>query len=53
VLAYFGFIHSEKVAVGASFPIAVGYLLLAVLCFGFSYLYRPGKSEEASAMAPG
>ena len=53
VLAYFGFIHSEKIAVGASIPIAVGYLLLAVLCFGFSYRYRPGKSEEASAMAPG
>jgi len=41
VLSYFGFIHAEQVQFGeGGLPpaITVGYLLLAALCYGFSYL---------------
>jgi AGZA family xanthine/uracil permease-like MFS transporter len=38
VLSYFGFIHGTQVGFGVSPMIAMGYLLMAVLCFGFSYL---------------
>lgn len=38
ILAYFGFIHGDQVGVGVSPGIAVGYLLMAALCFGFHYL---------------
>jgi AGZA family xanthine/uracil permease-like MFS transporter len=53
VLSFFGFIHSDTIAVAASIPIAVGYLLLGAMCFGYSYMYKPSEAEEASAMAPG
>jgi adenine/guanine/hypoxanthine permease len=52
VLSYFGFIHAEQVQFGESGlppPITVGYLLLAALCYGFSYLpYEETTMEEAS-----
>jgi AGZA family xanthine/uracil permease-like MFS transporter len=41
VLSYFGFMHAEQVQFGSNglpTPITVGYLLLAALCYGFSYL---------------
>jgi adenine/guanine/hypoxanthine permease len=38
VLSYFGFIHGEQVGLGVSPAIAVGYLLMAVLCFSYSYM---------------
>jgi hypothetical protein len=52
VLSYFGFIHAEQVQLGEGGlppPITVGYLLLAALCYGFSYLpYEESNTEEAS-----
>ena len=52
VLSYFGFIHAEQVQFGEGGlppPITVGYLLLAALCYGFSYLpYEETTTEEAS-----
>jgi adenine/guanine/hypoxanthine permease len=41
VLSYFGFMHAEQVQFGINgLPTAItmGYLLLAALCYGFSYL---------------
>jgi AGZA family xanthine/uracil permease-like MFS transporter len=38
VLAFFGFIHSTKVGIAESPLIALGYLLMAALLFGFNYL---------------
>lgn len=40
-LSYFGFMHAEQVQFGANglpTAITVGYLMLAALCYGFSYL---------------
>jgi len=52
VLSYFGFIHAEQVQFGEGGlppPITIGYLLLAALCYGFSYLpYEETLTEEAS-----
>lgn len=52
VLSYFGFIHAEQVQFGEGGlppPITIGYLLLAALCYGFSYLpYEETITEEAS-----
>jgi AGZA family xanthine/uracil permease-like MFS transporter len=51
VLSYFGFIHAEQVQFGeAGLPpaITVGYLLLAALCYGFSYLpFEEAETEQA------
>lgn len=41
LLSYFGFMHAEQVQFGSNglpTSITVGYLLLAALCYGFSYL---------------
>jgi len=38
ILSYFGFIHGPQVGIGVSPDVALGYLLMAVLCFGFQYL---------------
>jgi len=56
-LALFGFIHSEAISItmegiAAHAPIAVGYLLLAAMCFGYTYMYKP-ELEEVSVPAPG
>jgi AGZA family xanthine/uracil permease-like MFS transporter len=48
VLSYFGFIHSAQVGIGVSPLVALGYLLMAVLCFAFHYLpYSEQSSPEA------
>ncbi len=51
VLSYFGFIHAEQVQFGNNglpAPITVGYLLVAVVCFLFSYLpYIESTPPEA------
>lgn len=47
ILSYFGFIHGTQVGFGVSPAIAVGYLLMAALCFGFHYLpYDEVNSAE-------
>jgi AGZA family xanthine/uracil permease-like MFS transporter len=38
ILTYFGFMHGSEVGFGVSTGVAVGYLLMAALAFGFSYL---------------
>ena len=37
MLAFFGFINGTELAVGNSAPVALGYLLIALICAG---LYR-------------
>jgi AGZA family xanthine/uracil permease-like MFS transporter len=36
ILSYFGFIHGTALGVGASSGVALGYLVLAIMCFGLS-----------------
>jgi len=48
-LAFFGLIHSERIGFAVSIPIAVGYGLLAVLCIGYAYLYKPTELEGVPA----
>ncbi|MGQ0604534.1 MAG: regulator [Anaerolineales bacterium] len=48
VLAFFGFIHGPQVGIGVSPGIALGYLLMAVLCFGFAYLPYSSSAPEGS-----
>jgi hypothetical protein len=36
VLAFFGFIHGTALGIGNSAPVALGYLLVALICLGFS-----------------
>lgn len=51
VLSYFGFIHAEAVQIGNhGLPtnITVGYLLVAALCYAFSYFPREPMSFEYS-----
>jgi AGZA family xanthine/uracil permease-like MFS transporter len=56
VLAYFGFIHGDQVGIGVSPAIAAGYLLMAVLCFSFSFMYyseqAPAEPEPAAEIQP-
>jgi AGZA family xanthine/uracil permease-like MFS transporter len=57
-LSLVGFIHSDAISItlgdiSSNLPIAAGYLLLAALCFSYSYLYKPGELEGVSAPAPG
>lgn len=48
ILSYFGFIHGSQVGFGVSPMIALGYLLMAALCYGFSYLpYDENVNPEA------
>jgi len=55
ILSYFGFIHGSQVGIGVSPAIALGYLLMAVMCFGFSYLpvetARSSEEEVRSSVA--
>lgn len=53
VLSFFGFIHSDKIGVAVSVPIAAGYLLLAALCFSYSYIWKPPSEEKVVALASG
>jgi len=48
ILSYFGFIHGSHVGIGVSPMIALGYLLMSALCFGFNYLpYEENVIMEA------
>ena len=48
ILSYFGFIHGSQVGIGVSPMVALGYLLMAALCFGFHYLpYEENVIVEA------
>jgi AGZA family xanthine/uracil permease-like MFS transporter len=48
VLSFFGFIHGSQVGFGVSPLVALGYLLMAALCFGFHYLpYEENNLPEA------
>ena len=40
VLSWFGFIHGAKLGLGESSPVALGYLLLAAICW-----YMTGRGE--------
>ena len=51
VLSYFGFLHAEAVQFGnhgLPTDITVGYLLVAALCYAFSYFPREQMSFEYS-----
>jgi AGZA family xanthine/uracil permease-like MFS transporter len=47
VLSFFGFIHGAKLGLGESSEVALGYLLLAVICWGLAR--REPAPEPASA----
>ena len=52
VLSFFGFIHGTALGVGSSIPVAVGYLIVAGVCFAFSRQSYPAEVvllEEAVA----
>lgn len=53
LLSYFGFIHSERIAVGASVELAGGYLLLAALCIAYSFFYKPAEDMTSTVVAAG
>ncbi len=38
VLSFVGLIHGLQLGFGASPAVALGYLIMAAICFGFSYL---------------
>lgn len=49
ILSYFGFIHGSQVGIAVSPSVALGYLLMAALLFGFAYLpYDQNHSEVVS-----
>ncbi|HQT68562.1 MAG: regulator [Rhodospirillales bacterium 20-60-12] len=48
VLAFFGFINGTQLAFGNSAPVALGYALLALLCFGFG---RTLRATDPAGMA--
>jgi AGZA family xanthine/uracil permease-like MFS transporter len=54
VLSFFGFIHGPAVGFAVSPGISIGYLLMAVLCFAFSYFSsgRPPAQEEGVEAVP-
>ncbi len=47
-LSFFGFIHGEAVGFAVSPGIALGYLLMAALCFGFAYLPYEATAPSAA-----
>jgi adenine/guanine/hypoxanthine permease len=53
VLAFFGFIHGTSLGVGNSAPVALGYLIIAVICVALGrQAYEPiVTSDEAIAEA--
>jgi len=53
VLSYFGFIHGAKLGIGESSGVALGYLLLAAICWGFARREPAGKPVSAAAPAAG
>jgi adenine/guanine/hypoxanthine permease len=53
VLSYFGFIHGAKLGIGESSGVALGYLLLAAICWGFARREPAGKPVSAVAPAAG
>ncbi len=53
VLAFFGFIHGPQVGINVSPGIALGYLLMAILCFAFAYLpYAQTVSDNSPEAVP-
>jgi AGZA family xanthine/uracil permease-like MFS transporter len=50
ILSYFGFIHASQVGIGMAPAVAMGYLLMAILCVGFKYLpYEETQAPEETA----
>jgi adenine/guanine/hypoxanthine permease len=41
ILSFFGFIHGTQLGIGASTSVALGYLLVAAVCFGLSRQEHP------------
>ena len=46
VLSFFGFIHGTSLGVGASTPVAIGYLLIAAVCLAIGWRNR-GAAQPA------
>lgn len=51
VLSFFGFVHGQRIGWAQSPTVALGYLLMAVLLFGFSFLPHPEVEEEREGAA--
>lgn len=53
ILAFFGFIHGPALGVAVSPGIALGYLLMGGLCYGFNYLsHVQAEPSEAVEVVP-
>ena len=51
-LSFFGFIHGTSLGIGSSAPVALGYLIVAGVCFALSRQSHPALVvlvEEAAA----
>ena len=55
VLAYFGFIHGTALGFGNASPVALGYLLIALICLGFAWQgqYARVETPEDAIAEPG
>jgi adenine/guanine/hypoxanthine permease len=47
ILAYFGFIHGTALGIGASTPVAIGYLIVVGVCLVASRQHLPQTIETA------
>ena len=46
ILSYFGFIHGEQLAIGASPQVALGYVLLGVICLVVEWYQRQPTAKR-------
>jgi adenine/guanine/hypoxanthine permease len=55
VLAYFGVINGTALGIGNSAPVALGYLLIALICMGFVWQgqHVPIETPEDAIAEPG
>lgn len=51
VLSFFGFVHGQRIGWAQSPGVALGYLLMAILLYGFTFLPRPVEEEEREGAA--
>ncbi len=49
--SFFGLMHSDRIGLGVGVDIAIGYVLVALLCFAYSYVVK-GQAGPRSVVAP-
>jgi len=50
ILAFFGFIHGTSLGIGNSMPVALGYLIIAGVCYALSRRNYPQAVVAAEAV---